>query len=199
MFEFVLPHPTPTTHQHVQFWELGEKSGGQRCKLHKCNWWSGPWKTQDPITFWGHWDVQRVWAGTEVGWTGLDFPGGADGKASVHNVRDLGSIPGLGRFPGEGNGNPLQYSCLENPMDGGAWCRLLSMGSQRVRHDWATSLSFFLCIYDQIEVSLFIWRFRYSRYFRYSPPHPAIITLIHLFAHLPCIWHSAREQEHNDG
>ena len=51
------------------------------------------------------------------------------------DVGDLGSIPGLGRFPGEGNGNPLQYSCLENPMDGGAWCRLLSMGSQRVGHD----------------------------------------------------------------
>ena len=62
-------------------------------------------------------------------------PGGSDGKASVYNVRDLGSIPGLGRFPGEGNGNPLQYSCLENLMDGGAWCRLLSMGSQRVGHD----------------------------------------------------------------
>ena len=64
-----------------------------------------------------------------------DFSGGSDGKGSVYNVRDLGSIPGLGRFPGEGNGNPLQYSCLENPMDRGAWCRLLSMGSQRVRHD----------------------------------------------------------------
>ena len=43
----------------------------------------------------------------------LDFPGGSDGKASVYNAEDLGSIPGLGRFPGEGNGNPLQYSCLE--------------------------------------------------------------------------------------
>ena len=63
------------------------------------------------------------------------FLGGLDGKASVYNEGDLGSIPGLGRFPGEGNGNPLQYSCLENPMDGVAWCRLLSMGSQRVRHD----------------------------------------------------------------
>ena len=42
-------------------------------------------------------------------------------KASAYNVGDLGSIPGLGRSPGEGNGNPLQYSCLENPMDGGAW------------------------------------------------------------------------------
>ena len=42
------------------------------------------------------------------------------GKASAHNMGDPGSTPGLGRSPGEGNGNPLQYSCLENPMDGGA-------------------------------------------------------------------------------
>ena len=51
----------------------------------------------------------------------LGFPGGSDGKESACNAGDLGSIPGLGRCPGEGNGNPLQYSCLENPMDGGAW------------------------------------------------------------------------------
>ena len=44
-----------------------------------------------------------------------------DGKASAYNAGDRGSIPGLGRSPGEGNGYPLQYSCLENPMDGGAW------------------------------------------------------------------------------
>ena len=48
--------------------------------------------------------------------------GSSDGKASVYNVGDLGSMPGSGRFPGEGNGKPLQYSCLENSMDGGAWC-----------------------------------------------------------------------------
>ena len=65
----------------------------------------------------------------------LDFPGGSDGKASVYSVGDLGLIPGLGRFPGKGNGNPLQYSCQENPMDGGAWCRLLFMGSRRVGYD----------------------------------------------------------------
>ena len=65
-------------------------------------------------------------------------------KVSVYNAGDLGLVPGLGRFPGEGNGNPLQYSCLENPMDGGTWCRLLSMGLQRVGHDWVTSLSLFL-------------------------------------------------------
>ena len=51
----------------------------------------------------------------------LGFPGGSQVKASDCNTGDLGSIPGLGRTPGEGNGNPLQYSCLENPMDGGAW------------------------------------------------------------------------------
>ena len=50
----------------------------------------------------------------------MDFPGGSDGKASVYNAGDPGSIPELGRSSGEGNGNPLQYSCLDNPMDGGA-------------------------------------------------------------------------------
>ena len=49
------------------------------------------------------------------------FPGGSEVKASAWNAGDLGSVPGLGRFPGEGNGNPLQYSYLENPMEGGAW------------------------------------------------------------------------------
>ena len=49
------------------------------------------------------------------------FPGGSEVKAFACNMGDLGSIPGSGRSPGEGNGNPLQYSCLENPMDGGAW------------------------------------------------------------------------------
>ena len=51
----------------------------------------------------------------------LGFPGGSEVKASACNAGDLGLIPGSGRSPGEGNGNPLQYSCLENPMDGGAW------------------------------------------------------------------------------
>ena len=49
------------------------------------------------------------------------FPGGSDSKASTCNAGDQGSIPVSGRFPGEGNGNPLQYSCLENSTDGGAW------------------------------------------------------------------------------
>ena len=50
-----------------------------------------------------------------------DFPGGSDGKVSVYNVGDLGSIPGSGRSPGKGNGDPIQYYCLENPMDREAW------------------------------------------------------------------------------
>ena len=54
----------------------------------------------------------------------LSFPGSSDSKASAYNagdIRDVGLIPGLRRSPGEGKGNPLQYSCLENPMDRGAW------------------------------------------------------------------------------
>ena len=51
----------------------------------------------------------------------MGFPGGSDGKAPVRNMGDLGSIPALGRSPGEGNCTTIQYPCLENPMDGGAW------------------------------------------------------------------------------
>ena len=54
--------------------------------------------------------------------------------ANAGDIRDVGLIPGLGRSPGEGNGNPLQYSCLENPMEEEAG-GLQTMGSQRVRHD----------------------------------------------------------------
>ena len=74
-------------------------------------------------------------------WYNWGFPGGSDSKASACNVGDLGLIPGSGRSPGEGNGNTLQYSCLKIP-----WTkehgRLQSMGSQKVRHDWATSHSY---------------------------------------------------------
>ena len=62
------------------------------------------------------------------------FPGGAEVKASACNMRELGLIPGSGRSPGEGKGNPLQHSGLENPIDGGAWCATVH-GSQRAGHD----------------------------------------------------------------
>ena len=69
----------------------------------------------------------------------LGFPGSSDGKEAACNTEDPGSIPGLGRSSGEGNGHPFQYSCLENSMDREA-CQENSivrevMGSQSVRHD----------------------------------------------------------------
>ena len=67
----------------------------------------------------------------------MGFPGGSDGKESVCNAEDMGSIPRLGRSIGEGNGNPLQYSCLEKSMDGGAW-RATVHGVTK-RHDGATN------------------------------------------------------------
>ena len=56
------------------------------------------------------------------------FPGSLDSEESACNARDPGSIPGLGRSPGEGNGNPLQYSCLENSMDRGPWWATVHRG-----------------------------------------------------------------------
>ena len=63
----------------------------------------------------------------------MDFPGGSDSKESACNARDVVLIPGLGRSPGEGNGNPLQYSCLGNPMDREEPGGLQSMGSQKIQ------------------------------------------------------------------
>jgi len=75
----------------------------------------------------------------------LGFPGDSEGKETACSARDLSSIPGLGRSLGGGNGNPLQYSCLENPMDRETWWATVravtkpgeveKMGSQRVGHD----------------------------------------------------------------
>ena len=67
-----------------------------------------------------------------------DLPCGSNGKESACNAGDPGSVSGLGRSSGERNGNPLQNSCLENPMDRRAW-GLQSVRSQRVGHDWATN------------------------------------------------------------
>ena len=67
----------------------------------------------------------------------LGFPCGSAGKESACNVGDLGSIPELGRSPGGGHGNPLQYSCLENPMDRGTW-QVTVHGAARVGYNLAT-------------------------------------------------------------
>ena len=70
-----------------------------------------------------------------------DFLSGSDGKASAYNVGDAGSIPGSGRSPGEGNGNPLQYSCLEYPMDrGSCWATVHGVAKSRTRLSDFTSL-----------------------------------------------------------
>ena len=73
-------------------------------------------------------------------WCFPGFPGGSDGKASACNVGDPGSISGLGRSPREGNGNPLQYSCLENSMDGGTWKATV----HRVTESWIQLSDFIL-------------------------------------------------------
>ena len=77
-------------------------------------------------------------------WTELNiifyiFPGGSDYKESAHNAGHLGLIPGSERSPGEGNSNPLRYSCLQNPMDREEPGGLYPIGSQRVGHDWAAN------------------------------------------------------------
>ena len=81
------------------------------------------------------------------------FPGGSDGEESTCDAGDPGSIPGLGRFPGEGNGNPLQDSCLENSMDGEAWwatvhgvpkSRTISIQLLKVFTQGTISISFFI-------------------------------------------------------
>ena len=65
-------------------------------------------------------------------------PGGSDGKESACSLGDPGSIPRLGRSPGEGNGNLVQYSCLGNPMERESWRAMVHGGHKRVRHDLAT-------------------------------------------------------------
>ena len=73
--------------------------------------------------------------------TNFGFPGGSEVKASDYDAGDRGSIPGSGRSPGEGNGNPLQYSCLENPMDRGAlWAIVHGVAKSRIRLSDFTSL-----------------------------------------------------------
>ena len=114
--------PTPAWRQDPRSQEVLAKALGSwqhgnwkefwtRDKNLSVGWWGVlPW-----VCLWGRWNEFQVW------WGGVDITGGSDGKASIYNAGDPDSNPSSGRSPGEGNGNPLQYSCLENPMDGGAW------------------------------------------------------------------------------
>ena len=85
------------------------------------------------ITKWKHRKKNiKIWKG---------FPGGSSCKESACNAGKASSILGSGRSPGEGKGNSLQYSCLEKPMDRGAWWAIVhAWGHKKVRHDWATLL-----------------------------------------------------------
>ena len=86
-----------------------------------------------------------------------DFPGGSDSLASVYSVGDLGLIPGSGRSPGEGNGNPLQYYYLQNSMDRGAWWATVH-GVAKSR----TRLSDFTFLYQIHDLQIFFLVFDFS-------------------------------------
>ena len=114
----------------------------------------------NPLYGWGHWGLEELRVvpkvhSQEVAELRLKptflsqhltcFPDSSAGKESACNARDLGSIPGSARSPQEGNGSPLQYSCLENSMDRGAW-QVQSIGSQRVGHDCETHTHALSCL-----------------------------------------------------
>ena len=95
-------------------------------------------------------------------WSSPGFPGGSDGKQSACNAGDPGSIPRSGGSPREGNGNPLQYSCLGNPMDRGAW-RATVHGVATVGHDlvakqqYSSVWIYQFCLSTDIQVTSTFW------------------------------------------
>ena len=102
----------------------------------------GTWRQRDQITLGSrliYWAVYDQWGYTFGSW---GFPGGLDSKESTCNTRDLGSVPELGRSPGEGNGYPLQYSCLENPMVRGTLVGYSPWGCQESDTTERLTLSF---------------------------------------------------------
>ena len=106
---------------------------------------------------------------------------GSDGKVSVYNVGDPGSIPGLGRSPGEGNGNPLQDYCLENPMDRGAWqATVYGVAKSRTRlSDFTIKLNTLL-MYDP-EIALLVIYLRQMKTYAHTKTciHMCIESFIH--------------------
>ena len=113
-----------------------------------------------------------------------DFPHGSDGKASAYNAGDLGSILGSGRSPVEGNDNPLQYSCLENPMDRGAWqATVYRVAKSRTRLSDLTYL--LIC---NINTTL-IWSMRYISQNKHLIIHKALSEM-----RLPS-WLSSKESD----
>ena len=98
-------------------------------------------------------------------YTHLSIPGGLDDKASAYNAGDLGSMPGSGRSPGEGNSNPLLYSCLENPMDGETWQAILHrVAKSRTRLSDFTlhiCVCICVCVYTYIYIYIYIYVYIY--------------------------------------
>ena len=118
--------PVSITNSSSRKWRHGNKRG-EMGYFHTSKWPQEKTYHLSTINAWISWWVD-IWGGCVLTkillfyWSlcilGL-FPGGSDGKASAYNAGDLGWIPRSGKSPGEGNSNPLLYSCLENPMDGG--------------------------------------------------------------------------------
>ena len=106
----------------------------------------------------------------------MGFPHGSVGKSSACNAGGPGSIPGLRRSPGEGNGNPLKYSCLENPMDRGAW-QATVLGITRVQHDLATK--------PPTTTTIYIYIYPFPLQVVYSAPSPGTFPSFFLFFPLP--------------
>ena len=92
----------------------------------------------------------------------VGFPSGSAGKESVSNVGDVGLIPGSGRYPEEGNGYPLQYSCPENPMDRGAWQATV----HRVTKSW--TLSKWACMHTSLKEQFWNSKYRVSPMYNFS-------------------------------
>ena len=110
----------------------------------------------------------------------LMLPGGSDGKECACSAGDLGLVLGLGRSPGEGNGNPLQYSCLENSMDRGAWWGHKESDTT----EQLTMLSNIFCFYW-----IFIFLFLYECPIFCSLPICFLLVLLFVrtLSHLPCL------------
>ena len=116
------------------------------------------------------------------------FPGGSDGKESACNAGDLGSIPRLGRSSGEGNGSPLQYSCLKNPMDGGAWQNTVHGVTESDMTEWLHFLHHQMFILTEIWKERKRWACSTSEGLQFEQGDLCLPTI--LYIQQTCVGHS---------